>query len=348
MFEKREFIEAQADGLTVELGKSYTIELAKDFHLEQLTIELRATLAVSSPSVNAANGHWDLLKRVELHIPNGDATKVVDVKGATLQRMAQNLRGTRGRQTSKSRNTAGELLFFFPVFCAQPQIQDPVGTRFMLPTPSYSSKPKLVITMASAATDCGTGLTYSAMTLTVHSKRRFVTGAVEPIRWSLIERETTIAGTGDCRPEIELGGSLMGLMLVGLNSGRTAFQLPTANTNKISLEVNRSPIRQARYEEVWHQNSLSQGYAPSDMEAELHEQVLYYDFVTDKSGEVVDDLGSVLSTEPTRQAGGLIQAVFSNATANLNLGIVEYRINETDAFLAKLKRRMFNPNAAAA
>lgn len=347
MFEKREFIESQADGLTVELGKSYTIELAKDFHLEALALELRCTLAVSSPAVNAANGHWDLIKRVELHVPNGDSTKIVDVKGATLQRIAQQLRGTRGRQTAKSRATAGELLFYFPIFCGQPQIQDPVGSRFMLPCPSYSSKPKLVVTMASAATDCGTGLTYSAMTLTVHSKRRFVTRAIEPVRWSLIDREETITGTGDARPEIELGGSLMGVMFTGLNSGRTAFQTLCANTGKISLEVNRSPVRQARYEQVWWENSLSQGFAPSDMEAELHEQVLYFDFVTDKSGEVVDDLGSVLSTEPTRNSGGLIQAVFTNATANLNLGITEYRINETDAFLAKLKRRELNPAAAA-
>lgn len=345
MFEKREFIESQADGLTVELGKSYTIELSKDFHLESLTLELRATLAVSSPAVNAANGHWDLVKRVELHIPNGDSTKIVDVTGATLMRMAQNLRGSYGRQTGKVHNSAGSLLYYFPLHCAQPQIQDPVGIRFLLPCPTYSAKPRLVVTMASAATDMGTGLTYSAITLTVHSKRRFVTRAIEPVRWSLIEREVTVTGTGDARPEIELGGSLMGILLTPLNSTRTTIQAMSASANKISLEVNRSPIRQNRYEEIWNQNTLSQGYSSASYE--LQEDVLYYDFISDKSGEVVDDLGSVLSTEPTRAAGGIIQLVFNNPTANLKLGITEYRINETDAFLAKLKRRELNPAAAA-
>ena len=130
-----------------------------------------------------------------------------------------------------------------------------------------------------------------------------------------------------------------------VNNAKTAVQYLCAATNKISLEVNRAPVRQNRYGEIYMQNTLSQGYVNPTVQA--IEDVLYYDFITDKAGEVVDDLGSVLPTEPTRQSGGLIQVVFNNATANLRLGIVEYRINETDALLARLKRREINPAAAA-
>lgn len=348
MFEKRTFIEADANGISVSLGNTYTIELSREFHLESLFIELAGTLAVSSPSVNGANGQWDLIKRVELHIPNGDNTKIVDVKGATLQRMALQLRGTIGNQTIKSYNSAGTFRYFFPIFCAQPQIQDPVGARFLLPCPSFSAKPRLVITMAAAATDMGTGLTYSAMTMTVHSHRRFVTRAVEPVRWSLIERELTIASTGRARAAVELGGSLMGILLTGYNSGRTAFQDPATATTLQSLEVSRTPVRQWKLDGAYYENSLSfLDNAASYSLAAPEAAVQYLDFVTDKSGEVVDDLGSVLPTEPTRAAGNEIAYVFDNATANLNLSLTEYRIAESDAFLAKLKRRELNPAAAA-
>jgi hypothetical protein len=347
MFEKRTFVESDANQLSVSLGNTYTIELSREFHLESLYIELRGTLAVSSPAVNSANGLWDLIKRVELHIPNGDNTKIVDVKGATLMRMAMNLRGTLGIQSLKSQAVAGSFLFYYPIFCAQPQIQDPVGSRFLLPCPSFSSKPRLVITMAAAATDCGTGLTFSAMTLTVHSQRRFVTRTVEPVRWSLIEREVSIASTGRARAAIELGGSLMGLLLTGYNSGRTAFQAPAAWSTLQSLEVSRSPVRQWLLDQVYLENSFSIFDLASSYGIAAPEAVQYLDFVTDKSGEVVDDVGSVLPTEPTRAAGNEIAYVFDNATANLNLSLTEYRIAESDAFLAKLKRRELNPAAAA-
>ena len=344
--EKRQFIESEADALSVALATTYPIELSREFPIETLYIELRGTLAVSGPSVNARNGHWDLIKRVELAIPNGDATNIVDVSGATLKRINQQLTGNGGNETAKGNTTAGAFRYVFPIHCRQPQIQSPVGDRFMINAPAFNAKPKLKITMAAAATDCGTGLTYSAMTISVLSCRRFLDTPLETVRWSLIEREPSVAGTGRKDPEVQLGGSLMGLLISGMDSTRaTAAQL-AATGDKYSLQVNRAPIREFLYHHIINENAVSMGFVPASG-GPAQEDVMYLDFVTDAPGADVDDLGSVLPTNPTKIAGGDIRLVFTKATSGDLMSLTEYRINEDDAFLAKLKRRLVNRQAAA-
>lgn len=344
--EKRQFIESEADALSVNLGSSYAIELSREFPIESLYIELRGTLAVSSPAVNSRNGLWDLIKRVELSIPNGDSTNIVDVSGATLKRINQQLLGNAGNETSKTNNSAGAFRYVFPIHCRQPQIQSPIGDRFMINAPGFAAKPKLKITMASASTECGTGLTFSAMTISVVSNRRVLDVPLETVRWSLIEREPNVAGTGRKDPEIQLGGSLMGLLISGMDSTRaTAAQL-AATGDKFSLQVNRAPVREFLYHHIIHENAVSMGFVPSSG-GPAQEDVMYLDFVTDAPGADVDDLGSVLPTNPTKIAGGDIRLVFTKATSGDLMTITEYRINEDDAFLAKLKRRLVNRQAAA-
>lgn len=326
MFPRRVYPITKARAVT--LGTSVDpIELSRDNHLAGLMITLTGT----ATKVNGANpagytdeGIWKLIKRVELTLPSGDATKVVDVTGPSLMGLTHQLNGSLGYAFDKY--GTGDFALRFPIHCEQPQFLDPVASMFLLPLPEFDNKAALTVTLATNAAEVASNMGFTNLKLTVTEDRRYVTKLPKSLRWALIDTDHVFAATGPSALEFKLGGSLMGAQIVGLNAARTAYS-DAAGQGYYSLDVMRAPIEQFTSQDKIDENmrSLATTYgAPG----------FYLDFVTPRLGQTSPDFGKLLSTESASNGRGTVSLAFENAVAGAIIRLTDYRINERDETLA--------------
>jgi hypothetical protein len=336
-------------------SKNYRLEITREYPIE--TIWLRVKVGFICSGVAAAQvwptvNPLDIIDRVTLTVADGARTRnVVDASGAILQRYAAEVYGRDHSSevikpwlTSQtpSNGTIMETTAMLPIFFAHPQVSDPVSSALMLPCTRYTSNPVLSIstntTSIVPAADIA-NINYFVEISAVVDRRD-----VDDPNWEYWDTELTenIYGIAIGRNNIELPipGAYTGLTLItsdgagGTGTVRDISRSSTTDVGDWSLQYLGNVIRRFRLEDIGARNEGSKGYLSSY----TRPGIAHLDFLTDRVGESVEEIGSVLETNFLMATGARLNMI-ANATVAGSVRVLGHRIFGDVSKLKMLRRR---------
>jgi hypothetical protein len=310
LFQKRQDFSPTQSSLT--LGSTIQFSITREFHVEGIDI-----VVVATPSAAAATAQADALQgivsRVQLQISDGARTRnVVDVTGTGLMDYAREVMGGLDRDSATNYGTnpsSGAKTLVYPIYCSHPQLDDPVGSTFLLPFPRYNANPVLSVTFATqAAMDSNATPTFavSALTCYIVVKRRQVNKANWPtLDWELAEISQSYPTTGNSQLyELQIPGSYTGILLRDYSSLTSHATIETSGGEN-KLQLLGTVIRRFKVLDLQQENDRSVELYPATWNNTTG--VYYMDFISDKSGESSPDLGSVLDANILAASGARLQ-----------------------------------------
>jgi hypothetical protein len=312
----------------IALGSTKSFKLSRLWHLEALFVRVRFTVSTAANVLNA-DGLAAILKRVTLEVSHGSNTRtVVNVTGRGLLDWNHQVTGGNDKYfvANATANSTTTYTFYYPIWFVPPQIADPLGSAFLLPTPAFNDDPVLTLQFASAAdVDVGTGVfAISAMEADVITHRREVLGELETLQTELVEdTEAFAASVTRHATKIATPGHYTGILIRGYTSTSARGDIMDSSGN-FSLECLGTVIRRFRLldEEVMNNQSV---FAPNM--TGMNAGNYYLDFLSDKVGDSVLDLGSVLSTNSLAGTGAELQLIKDiTGGAGVKMGLVKHRI----------------------
>lgn len=297
------------------LGGVYTKEITREFDIESIYIKITA---VSSGNIATAtaDGLLGLLKTVQLSVSDGSRTRnVVNCSGRGLLELANQYLGGLDRNTWAAKDvtsTSGNTyVLTYPIFCSHPQIMDPVGSTMLLPAPRYNQNPVLTLTLASQADVDSNGtptFACSSITIDVIVNRRVRTILDLPVYdWELVELTQAYGSTGNRQLyELQVPGFYTGILMRAYTSA-TARGDVSVTGGVFSLELLGNVIRRFRLADVQIENDMSIFAQAATGAGSYFTGAYYLDFLTDKLGQDVSDLGSVLDANVAAGSGARLQ-----------------------------------------
>lgn len=332
---------------TVTLGQPLSWEITREFPIDSIIIAARINTSTANTSW-LTDAPWNLLKRITLNISDGARTRnVVDISGIGLIEYGRQVNGgldhlqTKYRGGSTTYMTLGDATFLnYPIFCALPNVADPVSSTLCLPAPRYNANPVLTITPTAAITDLGATLAATVSIMPIVLRREVKDPKWTYYDWELNEQQFTMPTTGFNMMEMQVPGSYTMIGLRGYTSAGARTD-PTFVTNaaaasivfgETKLQVLNSVIRRFTWPQMFFQNSLSictpwdGPLAPLADGPDAPATSVWMDFLSDRSGETVPDFGSVFDVNPLMATGARAQLVLQNGQANSYVQCVTHRI----------------------
>lgn len=310
LFQKRTDYSPTQSGLA--LGQTITFPITREFHVESIWLQVVVTPSAAMATANA-DALQNIVQRVQLQISDGARTRnVVDVSGPGLLEYAYEVSGGFDRNTSTNFGTnpsSGAKTLYYPIYCSHPQLDDPVGSTFLLPFPRYNTNPVLQVTFATQTqmdTNATPTFAVSAMTARIIVNRRQVNRANWPtLDWELAEISQSYPTTGNSQLyELQIPGSYTGILLRDYASLTSrAFIETTGGENK--LQLLGTVIRRFECTDVQAENDVSARLFPATWNNPT--AMAYLDFISDKTGESSPDLGSVLDANILAASGARLQ-----------------------------------------
>jgi hypothetical protein len=322
LFQRR--VDFSAKQSSLALGSTITFNITREFHIESIFLRVKVTPSAAQATANA-DSLQAIVKKVQLQISDGARTRnVVDVSGPGLLEYAYEVAGGWDRDTSTNFGTnpsSGAKTFYYPIYCSHPQLEDPVGSVFLLPAPRYNSNPVLTVQFASQ-TDMDTNATptfaVSAMEADIVINRRQVSRANWPtLDWELAEISNPFPATGNSQLyELQVPGSYTGILMRDYQGLSTRGTLETSGgENKLMLLG--TAMRRFRCLDIQAENDVSARLWSSTWNNTTAGAVTYLDFISDKTGETSPDLGSVLDANILAASGARLQ-LFQDITGGTN------------------------------
>lgn len=310
---------------TVTIGSTVQFEITREFHIERITLVV--VFDYTAATTKVADGIWALVNKLQLQISDGARTRnVVDVTGPGLLEYDWNVMGGLDRGTAalnQVNTTAASKTLYYPIYCAHPQLDDPVGSTFLLPAPRYNSNPVLTVQFSTAAQMDLAGTTAFAIgnaTCYLIIDRRQVNRVNWPtLDWELAEVTTPYASTGASQLyELQIPGSYTAILMRDYTATQSARQwngTTGATIGENKLQLLGTVIRRFRMEDVLAENDASSRLYPATWTNPGNHAFL--DFISDKTGESSPDLGSVLDANILAASGARLQLLQDINTAGL-------------------------------
>lgn len=326
---------------TVTLGSTVQFEITREFHIERITLVVKFDYTQAGTKV--ADGVWNLVNKLQLQISDGARTRnVVDISGPGLLEYDWNIMGGLDRDTAtlNQANTSGTgKTLYYPIYCAHPQLDDPVGSTFLLPAPRYNSNPVLsVLFSTQAQMDINATLAFALANATCYLivDRRQVNRANWPtLDWELAEVTTPYASTGASQLyELQIPGSYTAILMrdyTATNSARAWLGTTGSTVGENKLQLLGTVIRRFHMEDVLAENDASSRLYPATWTNPGNHAFL--DFISDKTGESSPDLGSVLDANILAASGARLQLLQDINTA----GVRKYVTHRVFGNLSSLK-----------
>lgn len=298
LFPKRQDFIAPVTGIA--LGTTRTQELTREFMIESILIKLSFTQTAVMATANP-DKLQNVLKRVTLNVADGARTRTpVDMSGPALLELARQWMGQMDRSTAAAvnTNTNAAYVLYYPIFFSHPQLLDPIGSSLLLPVTRFNSNPVLTMYFATQA-DMDTNGTptfaiAAGITVEVIVNRRQVNIKDWPtFDTELTEYSVNYASTGNAqRYELQTPGSYSGILMRGYTSTTARGDISSAN-GEWKVDLLGTNIRRFKLPQLEAENDMSTGVNTG---SQLFTGSYYLDFLSDKTGEGVNDLGSVLDT----------------------------------------------------
>jgi hypothetical protein len=358
---RQDFLPAQ----TVTYGQTYRWEITREFPIESILLQAQyfavATGTGTCTMKTSQDTPWNMIKRIQVTVADGARTRnVVDITGPGLIEYFRQVNGVGPQfindsnkyKDGTSGNYSSMLSFMFPIPFALPNLADPVASTLCLPAPRYNSNIILTVTMTDLQADW-IALTYETPTLSITPI--VVRRDIRDPQWPYFDAElvensfSVTAGSVNNMLELQVPGSYTGILLRGFRSSTVADTsrgdisavvgigtTTKPNNSEYSLRLLGNVIRRFRWHQVTAENDLSLGqpiytlansvnaYNNMDQGAPC----AFLDFLNDRPGQVSDDLGSVLDTNPLMATGARLQLYYDVATGltGPSLNLVTHRI----------------------
>lgn len=310
IFQKRQDFTATKS--SISLGDKITFEITREFHVESIDLVVTVTPSAAMATANADNLQ-NIVNRVQLSISDGARTRnVVDCSGSGLIEYGMQVAGGLDRDTAANIGTnpsSGAKVLVYPIFCSHPQLDDPVGSVFLLPFPRYNSNPILTVqfsTQAQMDTNATPTFAVSALTAYLVIRRRQVNRANWPtLDWELAELSASYPNTGNSQLyELQIPGSYTGILMRDYQGLSTRGFLETSGGQN-TLQLLGTVIRRFQMAQIQRENDRSVNLYPATWNNITG--TAYLDFLSDKTGESSPDLGSVLDANILSASGARLQ-----------------------------------------
>jgi hypothetical protein len=335
---------------SVTFGERVQLEIPREFFLENLVIQVRATAPASastwvggSTSVCTTDGLAGILDNVRVTVATGSNTRaVVNTSSAALIQFQRQWNGGLDRWTvlngcpvlayAWAANQVRDV--FIPVNFVPPNLDDPVASAFLLPLPRYTANPILEFTVQSSASLFAANA--PTLQYRVLMNRRFVDVPNFPTYdTELSENVVTYSASGDNLPwDLPAPGaytSLLGLLYTSTGTVRRPWFTGTGGTGTTPWELKFLGTTLRRHS-PFDLNVLA------DYSAELTanttnasigtftDSAIFWDFLSDKVGSSAADFGSVLDTTPLISQGARVQLLASIANAGDKIRYTSHRV----------------------
>lgn len=353
IFQKRQDFLPSSTGNA--LGSSVRFELTREFHIEALYIRLTLTPTAVMATANA-DGIYNLLKRVTLKVSDGARTRsVVDATGRGLIEFARQITGgsAGGYDYTVASNGTSAITLVYPIFFAHPQVADPIGSAFLLPAPRFNNNPELLLQFASQADMDVNGAPTFAVAAGITAQVIVVRREVNDPSFTTYDTELseisypfTSSGTNQLT-ELQVPGSYTGMLMRCFTSTSALGDISTSG-GEFKLQALGNVLRRFQLAHIIEENDLSK-FRPFSASAASAASVTYQtsgiyflDFLTDRVGESVAELGSVLDTNYLMATGARLQLIGDiDGGSNKKINILSHRI------FGVLDRLKMRPRAAA-
>lgn len=314
-------------------GQTFRAEITREFPVEAIYLKLQFSLTVATsvtfvdPTPGA--GWFAAIKRVTVQVADGARTRnVVDASGVQLIEYARNIMagGDSNYNSNRFIATATNVTLYVPIYFAHPQVSDPVSSMFLLPAPRYNQNIVVtVITDTKANVVTGTN-TETLTDLSLKVDRR----EVNIPDWQYFDTELSevsysLAATGQQSFELGVPGAYTGIQLYTRSSALARNNPFTANSEN-RLQYLGNVVRRFRIEDVQAENEWSIPGAIQATAGTPNAGVYFLDFLTDRVGESVDEVGSVLETNFLAATGARMQLLLNIASSGGTLSLLSHRI----------------------
>lgn len=338
IFQKRQDFLPSSSGNA--LGSSVRFELTREFHIEALYIRLTFTPTAVMATDNA-DGIYNILKRVTLKVSDGARTRsVVDATGRGLVEYARQILGglDGGYDYNVGADGTSAQTLVYPIFFAHPQIADPIGSAFLLPAPRYNNNPELLLQFASQADMDTNGTPTFAVAAGITAQVIVVRREVNDPSFMTYDTELSeisypfaASGTNQLT-ELQVPGSYTGMLLRGFTSTSALGDVSTAG-GEFKLQALGNVLRRFQLQHIIEENEFSK-FRPFRTSAASAGTLTYQttgiyflDFLTDRVGESVSELGSVLDTNYLMATGARLQLIGDIAGGTgVKINILAHRI----------------------
>lgn len=310
LFQKRQDFSPTQSGLA--LGQTIQFTITREFHVESIDLFVTVTPSAAMATANADNLQ-NIVQRIQLQISDGARTRnVIDVSGSGALEYAQQVGTGLDRNTQANIGTnpaSGAKTFVYPLYMSHPQLDDPVGSTFLLPFPRYNSNPVLTVLFATQTqmdTNATPTFAVSALSAYIVVKRRQVNRANWPtLDWELAEISGAYPNTGNGQVyELQIPGSYTGILMRDYQGLSTRGFIETAGGQNI-LQLLGTSIRRFQMAQIQAENDRSLDLYPATWNNITG--TAYLDFISDKVGESAPDLGSVLDANILAASGARVQ-----------------------------------------
>ncbi|MBI3868818.1 MAG: hypothetical protein HY299_09830 [Verrucomicrobia bacterium] len=318
-------------------GQTARWEITREFPIESIYLVADFTAAAFATTKVVTETWYNIIKRVTLTVADGSRTRnVIDASGSGLAEYARQQLGGLDRNWMFRRVTGApsagaaaynpRLRLMIPIFFALPQISDPLSSALLLPAHRYNANPVLTVTTEAKANVHNDAGTTTAATLGVVVNRR----EVQDPNWEYYDTElfenpwTPTAGLQSY--DLPIPGAFTGMQIRATSSGARVNPCSALAENRLQYLGN--VIRRWRMEDIQRENELSTfwnsdlaneylitaantdlpGAMFTDKPSSANDSGLYYmDFLTDRVGESVQEIGSALETNFLMASGARVQ-----------------------------------------
>ena len=340
LFPRREKVVQQYTG-TASLSNSIAFAITREFFLDSLLLVVPVTIGgtITSALTYTNGGIVSVVKRIQLSIADGTSNRnQTDCSGFGLVRRAARVMNgldintlsalgpvLNARETASSGATAGTYYVTYPLLFKHPQIEDPVGSIFMLPLPRYNTNPTLTVQFGALTDVISTnhGATVTVGTPYIVQIQRQVNNITFPsVETEVREISQVIAATGANQYfNLDIPGSYTALDIFSVNSSGVAADLSNAPWQ---LQFLGQQIRQFNLFDIKTQEQYSMGndsYFENALVATDYFPGLYHlDFIHDGFGMEAAELGSLLNVNVLAGSGAQLQLNMSlGSTGTVNI-----------------------------
>jgi len=331
LFQKKADWIQNSDMVDVALGTTVRIPIDRTYPIESMYLKLDFTVT-GDAATNNPDAIQAIVQSLVLSVNDGFRQRnVVNISGPGLLEYNYNVIGNLDRLTLAGVDdiAAQAYTLTFPIFCAHPQISDPIGSFLLLPVIKYPNDPVLEVRLATQAQmDVNATPTFAVsagVDMELIINRRIVNVTDFPyVDWELTELEQLFPATGDNqRVEVPAPGSYTGQLYRGYTSASARGDI-TAAGGHWRIESLGVVLRRWKMDHLLVQNDNSKVVTQT---AARFRYSWFNDFLTDKSGIDAGELGSVLDANIPQNSGARIYLV-GNVTGGtaVKLKIVNHRV----------------------
>lgn len=333
LFTKRQdFLPPKVGTAAASGAQTITFDVTREFHIESMMLRVNLTAANARASEAQADGVFGFVKRVKVTVADGARTRnVVDCTGAGLIELAKMQIGTLDRNTLAciGVNSAAARQFTIPIFFVPPQMDDPNGSTLLLPAPRFNSNITVEVQLASQAEmdSNGTPTFNPVPTLTLVVNRR----QVSILNWpsfdtEIAESSTTFASSiTPADIELPVPGHYLGVLGRLYTAATTRGDI--GSTPEYEIQQIGTSLRRIRFLDLEAENDLSSSHSQGAAATAIG-GLIYFDFLSDRPGYGVGDLGSAFDSNVLSQTGARPKFRISSVTggAGVKCNLVTHRV----------------------